>query len=129
MRNSALRLLVLLFLLSSLRGQTPPADLSGRYVKEEGLRTLYLWGAPPYYRSVVLVTPALRAQMQSERVDDAKSPLRLVAFGAKVSDFWFILGPSWVAEGLQHRAFWTKIDIKSRKIDPGGVPEKTRKMD
>ena len=43
-----------------------------------------LWGAPPYYRSVVLVTPALRAQMQSERVDDAKSPLRLVAFGAKV---------------------------------------------
>ena len=43
-----------------------------------------IWGAPPYYRSGVLVTPALRKQLESASTDDDASPLRLVAFGAKV---------------------------------------------
>ena len=41
-----LGLSAVLSLLLSLPAQTPPADLCGRYVKEDGLRTLYLWGSP-----------------------------------------------------------------------------------
>ncbi|NRA95502.1 MAG: hypothetical protein HRU14_04765 [Planctomycetes bacterium] len=39
-------LVLLAVLLAGLPAQEPPADLCGRYVHEDGLRVLYLWGTP-----------------------------------------------------------------------------------